>query len=774
MTEEFFPILGKAEILAYDSPYSGGGFPKEEIRSFDEARERLTPQIENILNVINRFDPSERLDNSVFFCMDLDFSFIAKSYLPFNWVQKLEWNIVGSIAWKQIKRDKTRFQEQKKSRRLFFKAHPQNIESALTRLKDNKLNNTERNQITRVDSLHMQDSQTKKRFISPEFDKGIVELILHPMEQREWQECLKKLKGVILALNYPRFLFDWVRGGGVNNPRFLPVQVDFGTLDRLANFNPLRSMRVMPRISYPRINLEGLNDVNPPPTPDPMRAGPLPRVGVFDGGVDMSLPHLASWVTEKSLTSEPPDQETLEHGTAVCSALFYGPYDPKKSYPSPKFGAHSFRVFPVPEEHGINLDLYKVIDWIEGVITNPDNFQIKTFVLSFGPNIPVDDDEVDLFTSTLDRLAYEYDVMFIVAAGNSGDLSSPYNRIQPPSDMVNGIGVGAYVDDHEGKPIRAGYSCIGPGRCGNAIKPDVHMFGGDTNQLFSVLVAGKRGKCAGVQGTSFAAPLACSLAGNLLYRVPDQEIITPQTVKALLIHNAFQEGWEDFCGWGPLSISLEDILYCTQNNVTLIYNGYIPFGRRGILKIPFYQDILDKGQVRFRWTLVHATGVSPAMPDEYTLSGTDVTFRPHCDVFTYEIGKKQRTINISTDSARAIALEKQGAKFRKYPKTDSFFKLKRRFYPTEQERRDMGVWDTVKHYWTKNKLFRSVKNPVIEIHAQARAEWYYGASKPSGIVYAAVVSIEVSRAEAQLYQRIRAEIPELVQVRLRTRAHIRQ
>ncbi len=770
MADKILPVLGKAEILTSNASYISTAGPKKDIRSYEEARTKIKPYLENILNELDSYT---RLDNSIFFCMDLDSSYVAKSYLPVNWVNKSNWNIVGSISWEQKYRDKTPLQEKKKSRRLFIKSSPQNIESTLKRLDRSDLIKSEQKEIIRIDSFHFQESNKVTKFADSQFSDETFELIFHPMEQREWQECLKKIQSTLLSENYPLFLFNWVRSGGVDAPRFMPAKIKPSHITKLAAFNPLRSMRVMPSISFPRISSGELHDTNQPPDADPMRMT-LPEIGMFDGGVDLNLTHLGPWVVEENLTTEPPDDEYLLHGTAVCGALFYGPYDPNKSYAAPKFGVRSFRVFPVPPEHGISLDLYKIVDWIEETVANPVNYNIKTYVLSFGPNIPVEDDDVDLFTSTLDRLAYEYDVLFIIAAGNDGNKTYPRNRIQPPSDMVNGIGVGAYIRNPNGDPVRADYSCVGPGRCGNAIKPDIHMFGGDRTQPFNILVAGEEGKYAGVQGTSFAAPLACSFAGELLYRVNDKDIITPQTVKALLIHNSFLEGWEDYCGWGPLTAPLEELLLCSQNCVTLIYNGHIPFGRRGVLRIPFYNDVLEKGKVQFRWTLVHATGISPAMPDEYSLAGTDVTFRPHCDMYSYRINDSSpKRIDIFSESEKVEKLRSNGAKISSSPKSDTVYKFDKRLYLTEQERRDIGVWDTAKHYWTKTKLFKSVKNPMIDIHAQARSDWHYGASKPSGIIYSAIVTIDINNADAELYQKIRTEIPALVPVRLRSRAQIR-
>ena len=249
------------------------------------------------------------------------------------------------------------------------------------------------------------------------------------------------------------------------------------------------------------------------------------------------IPHLRDWVIKKDLTNLSEEQSALEHGTAVCGAVLYGPIDINR-IAQPIFKVKSFRVFPIPPVHGADLDLYQVLDWIIDQVEAPENRHIKIYVLSFGPDHPVDDMDINLFTVTLDQLAYDHNVLFIVAAGNRGQENEPFNRIQPPSDIVNGLGIGAYIYDGGGVPIPTNYSCVGPGRPGSQIKPDICAFGGSPEQPFYVLLSGTNGEVTDECGTSFAAPLVGATAGHLLYRVSDPETITPQTAKALLVHHA--------------------------------------------------------------------------------------------------------------------------------------------------------------------------------------------------------------------------------------------
>ncbi|TIH12486.1 hypothetical protein D0S45_17595 [Marinifilum sp. JC120] len=776
MAKERLPILGKAEILSQEAPY-GGSFPgeREEVWTFEEAQQRLAPQLEQTIEEAQNIPREKRLRSGVYFAVDLDCNSLAKSYYPKAYFEKAGWELTGSIKTIQKKRDKTKLKQAKQARRLFFKASTRDLEQAHAALINKSYSTKEElNGPVRINQIQMVLPEKKMIGLDHPDASELLELIVHPMLETDWQEFQHILFDIVDHKNYPRILFNWVLGGRANMPRFVPVQAMSELYNELASLNPVRALRPMPGISYPRMTTDKKVMADPPPIPDPMRSGPLPSVGVFDGGVDTTIPHLGRWTIPVDLTSAPPEESTFAHGTAVCGAVLYG-QSPNIKCEEPSFTVKSFRVLPEPNDTGVpGLGLYQIIKMIEETVKSPDNSSIKTYVLSFGPNKPIEDDEIDPFTATLDRLAYEEDVLFIVAVGNEGQLSEPYNRIQPPADAVNGLGVGAYIYDGKGKPIRAPYSCSGPGRSGNAVKPDIHMFGGWSDQPFCVFKPGGDGECTYSMGTSFSAPLACGVAGNLLYRAEHPETMTPQTAKALMIHKAFQDGWEPEYGWGPLSCNLDDLMTCSKNFVTLLYNGKLRLGKRTHLRIPFFNDLAEKGQARFTWTLVYATDVAPSMPDEYTLGGTQVTFRPHSDIYTYEYQDKTKTINKADHPDEFARLISKGIiKQSKLPKTDSSIGSKHSLFLTEEQRRNIGVWDTTKHYWTKMKFFKSLKNPVIDIHAQVRSDWYYNEKiRPPHLTYACVLSIELKK-DLNLYQMIRERIPELIEVRLRSRAQVR-
>src|SRR5262249_26776980 len=149
-----------------------------------------------------------------------------------------------------------------------------------------------------------------------------------------------------------------------------------------------------------------------------------------------------------------------------------------------------------------DIDLYESIDVIEAAV--PQRKDIKVFNISFGPKGPILDDTISRFTFALDLLAAAQKVTFCVAVGNDGAATSGMNRIQAPSDLVNGLGVGAYTQ-RNGNRIDATYSCQGLGRECGKLKPDIVGFGGCEQRPFHLVAVAKGIKVLSA-GTSFANP----------------------------------------------------------------------------------------------------------------------------------------------------------------------------------------------------------------------------------------------------------------------------
>jgi hypothetical protein len=342
----------------------------------------------------------------------------------------------------------------------------------------------------------------------------------------------------------------------------------------------------------------------------------------------------------------------------------------------------------------------------------------------------LDDDEVTEWTASFDEQASTGSRLIAVAAGNDGQLSPKLNRVQPPADGVNVLSIGA-VAARDGKPVRASYSCCGPGRCPGIIKPDGVMFGGSDTSAFGILDSG-----LGVLetcGTSFAAPFALRSAaaihaqlGSQLQFTRDNDNLMPLVIRALLIHRAKppltgkrspKENWggDVDVGWGLIEEDSRRLITCDDDEALTIYRGELPVGQYLRADVPM-PDAEVQADISIVATLLIATDINPENVGNYTRNGLEITFRPDGTTF------------IPNDIGETGP----------YPASDRFFPATRTV-PEYQLKVD-GKWEPCRRQGKKYAPGK-LKNPYFHIYYHHR----HGLGKdatPKPIPYVFVVSVK--------------------------------
>ncbi|ORV24650.1 hypothetical protein AWB98_20630 [Mycolicibacterium conceptionense] len=558
-----------------------------------------------------------------------------------------------------------------------------------------------------------------------------------------WFDLIESLDGQI----YLDFISD------VGGLTFVPLRAPLGAAARLSEFNPLRALRPMPiiRPRPPLLGTRQLLQTQPPATSTPITD--TVRVAVFDGGVDDAAgPSDLFAISTKDLTTAPPVPGDVDHGTGVTGAVLYGLLTPGQAAPQPPLPVESFRVLPPPPEVPPDLAGYWVLDRIIETVETGDYHIVN---LSLGVEVAVEDDkEPNRWTSELDKLAWETDTLFVVAAGNNGhqDQATGLHRVQVPADMANGLAIGSCDTTAPAAPwARAPYSAMGPGRQGNVIQPTGVQFGGRLpDKPFEVLRAdGSHWQAA---GTSFAAPLTTHALADLASRLPR---VNASVLRAFTVH--FAERHRHFIrrqnelGYGRLPLQYADILDCGPDETHVLFVDTITRGELAGYHLPVPSTI--DATLSLQITLAFASPVDPTQPTEYTNASLDLILRPHHLKYTLNPPKelrdnnKAKTLHLASDEARDLI--EAGWTVGQEPATKTLEGYKGR---SEHRLRDSGKWETLRHHKVTLPA-EAVSEPRIEVGYLARKR---GALdyEPTEVPFALLVTIRDKSAQGTLYDEI--------------------
>lgn len=401
---------------------------------------------------------------------------------------------------------------------------------------------------------------------------------------------------------------------------------------------------------------------------------------------------------------------------------------------------------------------YLLSTYVEGVWKNKESYERylekkeANLPLSSFPNIKLMGYE--MYKKAYDELEL-INPLFCIAAGNDGTLESPFNRVQSPADMVNGLAVGAYTLSPLNDKYRAPYSCVGPGREGAKIKPDILEFGGYTDRPF---ISTKSGNLImGTAGTSLAAPVVAGKIGCLM-AASDQ--IVPHLGRALLIHSAESQGLEGNVenGFGFCLDGVEDILNCSDNKVTILYEGEITSS--ATVKLPIFAPGISEihGNADIKWTICTVVNPNINDPDAYTNNCIEDTFYPNDMRFPFRKGTSEKKLNLLKDADIVVAREliKEGYIKSELPVSKP---AKKHFAEADLRNSDFK-WDTIIRKDVRMRC-SSLLNPFISLHAIGRDEYEH-----EKIKYFVVITIDIPNFKGSLYDQILQTYDNLLPIQI--------
>ena len=673
-------------------------------------------------------------------CIRLEPKYEAKSYQPNALVADSKMKMIGGRKYN------TNEIEEEKAKLYFVKTTTEELGKLKSKLDSGAKDNVKvwHNQVCMIRSIDLLGPNEKVLGFDDNWESGTIEAILHPLGD----DIESVLNGfyLISGLDKKSTVVRTYEDGLT----FICANMDRNSIEKIKRYNPLRSLKPLMDDVYDPFRMGAMTG-DAPQLPDKIYKSNV-KVGIFDGGVDNSVPLLKHYVNCYDMVKEKPTKGSIEHGTGVSSAILFGEMSKLSSHDklsNPYVTVESFRVFPMEKTGDAiqDFEMYSTIDIIEKVVS--ERKDIKLFNVSIGPRGPILDDDLNRFTYALDKLTYnveedEVNPLFCIAVGNDGNAEFPANRIQSPSDMVNGLAVGAYTYNGVGDKIRAEYSCMGPGREGAKIKPDILEFGGSQSRPF-IMATPEENKLGCGAGTSLASPVVAGKIGRL---VADSESVVPHLGRTLLIHNAENESLNDSYeyGFGFAPAEIDKVLECTDNRVTILYNGIMRSSTS--VKLPVFMPNINevKGNMKIHWTI--STIVNPNVndPDAYTNNCIEDTFYPNDMNFNFRKGKGSATANLLTSEGREKAekLLKQG-----YSRSDLPVSKPAKKRLREKELRNSDFkWDTIIR---KNLTMRasSLMNPFLTLHAIGRDEYEH-----EKIRYYVAITIEVPKMKGSLYDNI--------------------
>jgi subtilisin family serine protease len=742
---------GEALRMEVEAPPSGGG-QKYEPQTPQQAQALLLPQIQSVTAVARQL-PRELRAERLYIEARLLPNYIAASYFPIALLAQIGAVPVGSRADSGLYRTKTR-EIMTGTRRLVLTVDDRGLAALEQLIERGGRTRTESQafaEIRKLDEISIPGPESIILARPDQAEEQITwEAVLHPAATaigREPQpldeETMAKWYELVSAAGGQVYR-DYVRRvGGLT---FSPVSLDERGADQVARFNPLRAIRPMPSIRpRPRFGTRVTARLRPPSDTNPIRQGP--EVAVFDGGVDPLNPSVLCPRSTGDLTKEPSDPDDLQHGTAVTGAVLYGLVRPGDQAPRPPLPVDSFRVLPAPDIPG-DLNGYWVLDRIKETVANS---QYKIVNLSLGPVQAVEEAmEPDRWTSELDQLAWENDILFVVAAGNDGDKdrATGLHRVQIPADMANGLSVGAADAPPPDKPwARAWYSSMGPGRQGNRIQPCGVQFGGDLDtKPFPVICAD--GRFLDSEGTSFAAPLVTHALADLATRIPR---VNANVLRAFAIHFAERhrkyKSLQDELGYGRYPLTFADDLDCAPGEVHVLYVDEINRGELLGYQIPIPRG---SGAVEVVITLAYSSPVEPTQPTEYTSAALELAFRPHHLRYRFSPPKGHGggSVELDVTSEEARRLLEQGWQMSQEPVTKG---LGKSGVSSETLLRDTGKWETLRTSRI-NLADGDSSDPRLEISYVARRAGALDNS-PTSVPFALLVTVTDKSGGTDLYER---------------------
>lgn len=379
-------------------------------------------------------------------------------------------------------------------------------------------------------------------------------------------------------------------------------------------------------------------------------------IGIIDGGISLDNKYLAPYISEREVYVN-PEYQNPGHATFIASMIQYGNLlNGINEQQKKRFKFVDIVAIPNSDKDfgptdGINEE--ELMEIIEDSMKKYSNV-VKIWNLSLGIESLICNNSMSDLGIFLDYIQDEYNVQFFVSSGNlnTAPLRSwppqegigERDRIISPADSVRAITVGSIALKESSNSIvktnqPSPFSRRGPG-VNYIVKPDIVDYGGNNDLNYGLQGLGMKGmdingKIIEGNGTSYSNPRAVYKYSKIYDELVDKDLLLS---KAMLIHSARMMSRElleqnqdniKYYGFGMPDVNCENVLMCSQEEVTLVFKQNITQGTHlEMMDFPYPTSLINEGKYygEICMTLAYKPILDERFGKEYCQSNIDVSF----------------------------------------------------------------------------------------------------------------------------------------------------
>ena len=379
-------------------------------------------------------------------------------------------------------------------------------------------------------------------------------------------------------------------------------------------------------------------------------------IGIIDGGISDDNAFLKPFIIAREEYVNKAYQNP-KHATFIASTIQYGNMLNNITV------ATSYRfkfvdIVAIPnsdKDYGLTDSISEddLMEIIEEVMEKYSG-STKIWNMSLGiENKPCDGTMSDLGVF-LDYIQDKYHVQIFVSSGNINVLPlrnwppqngiGEHDRLISPADSVRAVTVGSVaLFDSDNSIVKSNepspFSRRGPG-ANYVVKPDIVDYGGNLSTSYIINGLGVKGmdpygNIIEGNGTSYSTPRSLQKYASIYDEMVDPDLLL---AKAMLIHSARMKSREllderpdniKYYGFGIPSENIQDILQCSEDNVTLVFKQKISQGSHlEMYDFPYPKSLIKNNKYigEIGMTLAYLPPLDPKYGQEYCRTNIDVSF----------------------------------------------------------------------------------------------------------------------------------------------------